>query len=271
MANQRLIACCFTLAALSSPVLGSPVLWAQDGSATGELVRSGDVRYVEANTLRDDPAEESAEGHLSDETPTEVVEPETFTRSLEPETFRLSADDEASPVPLQRETQSLQRETQPRKLAGRGKTKTSPARAALTDPTESLITMGGSLCVVLTLFFGLAWLTRRGLPKGSGKLPGEVIEVLGKAPLTKGQELQLIRVGSRLVLICVTPHGAETLTEIVERTEVDRISAICRSNNPASMTAAFNQVLTGVGREPASGFAGNSRTSSDRRGGRSYA
>jgi len=237
-------------------------LRAQEGSAAGELIRSGNVPNSEANTLRRSPPAELAEAHLSDNTPAET--PETFSLSSEPETFSLSSEDDPSPRPLKAESQ-------PRKLAPRGKSSKSPAGGVtLSNPTESLITMGGSLCVVLTLFFGLAWLTRRGLPKGTGKLPGEVVEVLGKAPLVKGQELQLIRVGQRLVLICVTAHGSETLTEIVERTEVDRLSAICRSNNPSSMTAAFNQVLTGVGREPASGFAGNSRTS-ERRGGRSYA
>lgn len=251
------------IAALALVALSTTALRAQDGSAAGELIRSGNVPFAEANTLRSSPPAELAEAHLSDDAPAEA--PETFSLSSEPETFSLSSGDDPSPRPLKAESQ-------PRKLAARGKTsKSTTSRLTLSNPTESLITMGGSLCVVLTLFFGLAWLTRRGLPKGTGKLPGEVVEVLGKAPLVKGQELQLIRVGQRLVLICVTAHGAETLTEIVERTEVDRLAAICRSNNPSSMTAAFNQVLTGVGREPASGFAGNSRTSSERRGGRSYA
>jgi flagellar biogenesis protein FliO len=257
----RLIIACFALTVLSAAVLP-----AQEGSATGELVRSGDVPYVESNALRRSPPAELPQAHLSDDPEPVAAEPETFSLSSEPETFSLSSDEEETPQPLKKNSP-------PRKLATRDSSskKASKSVAMLSNPTESLITMGWSLCVVLTLFFGLAWLTRRGLPKGMGKLPGEVIEVLGKAPLVKGQELQLIRVGSRLVLICVTPHGAETLTEIVERTEVDRISAICRSNSPASMTAAFNQVLTGVGREPASGFAGNSRTSSERRGGRGYA
>jgi flagellar biogenesis protein FliO len=239
------------------------MLCAQEGSATGELVRSGDVHYEEANSLRRTPPAELPQAHLSDDEP--AVTSETFSLSSEPETFSLSSDEEQAPVPTNTESQ-------PRKLAARGNAgKSTPGRVTLSNPTDSLITMGGSLCVVLTLFFGLAWLTRRGMPKGMGKLPGEVIEVLGKTPLVKGQELQLIRVGARLVLICVTPTGSETLTEIVDRTEVDRLSAICRTNSPSSMTAAFNQVLTVAGREPASGFAGNSRTSSERRGGRSYA
>jgi flagellar biogenesis protein FliO len=250
----------FFIAALLAVLLPGGLL-GEEGSAAGELVRSGGVAYEEANSLRNTAPAELPHAHLSDDIQTET--PETYSLSSEPETFNLSSEaGEEEPRPLKSATPA-------RKLAARGSSeKKSPGITSLSNPTESLITMGGSLCVVLTLFFGLAWLTRRGLPKGTGKLPGEVVEVLGKAPLVKGQELQLIRVGQRLVLICVTAHGAETLTEIVERTEVDRLSAICRSNSPSSMTAAFNQVLTGVGREPASGFAGNSRTSAERRGGR---
>lgn len=141
----------------------------------------------------------------------------------------------------------------------------SETRAPLTKPAESLITIGGSLCVVLSLFFGLAWLTRRGMPRGAGKLPEEVIELLGKSTLVKGQELQLVRVGAKLLLICVGPAGCETLTEITDDEEVDRLAAICRRDSPTGMTAAFNQVLTGLGRERASGFAGDPRTRTPRR------
>jgi flagellar biogenesis protein FliO len=260
--NSSLIAL-IALAALSANTLR-----AQDGSATGELVRSGDVPYVETNSLRRTPPAELVDAHLSDDARLSLSNDAHLsddTASAAPETFSISSGDEETP--LEKSSKS-----QPRPLKARGRSgKSSPASSVLSNPTESLITMGGSLCVVLTLFFGLAWLTRRGLPKGHGKLPGEVIEVLGKTPLVKGQELQLIRVGARLVLICVTPSGSETLTEIVDRTEVDRLSTICRTNSPSSMTAAFNQVLTGVGREPTSGFTGSSRTSADRRGGRTHA
>jgi flagellar biogenesis protein FliO len=266
-------------ALIALAALSAPALLAQEGSATGELVRSGDVPYADNNALRRTPPAELADAHLeddarlshSDDAPLSAEAPGTLSDGTPsdnpaPETFSIaSAHDEplpakgSKPLPRQLKTRS------------RSSGKQSAADSVLSNPTESLITMGGSLCVVLTLFFGLAWLTRRGLPKGHGKLPGEVIEVLGKTPLVKGQELQLIRVGARLVLICVTPNGSETLTEIVDRTEVDRLSTICRTHSPSSMTAAFNQVLTGVGREPASGFTGSTRTSADRRGGRTHA
>jgi flagellar biogenesis protein FliO len=130
-----------------------------------------------------------------------------------------------------------------------------------------MVTVGGSLAFVLALFFTLALLTRRGLPRGLAKLPGEVIEVLGKAPFTKGQELQLVRIGTKLLLLCVTPHGCETLTEINDPMEVDRLSSVCRRHHPQGVSAAFDQLLVNVGREPAQGFAGQPRANAMARGG----
>lgn len=239
--------------AVALAFLAEVPLRAQDVDVAGELVRNGDVGISADNSLRES-------------TPSPPIQPvDQPSKDLDFAFTGGIGDHEEAGTPSSENT------AQPRRLAPRqGDGKASAAKASLSNPTESLITMGGSLCVVLTLFFGLAWITRRGLPKNNGKLPGEVIEVLGKTPLVKGQELQLVRVGAKLLLICVTPTGCETLTEIVDRGEVDRLSTICRSNGPASMTTAFNQVLTGIGREPATGFAGSARTL-DRRGGRAHA
>jgi flagellar biogenesis protein FliO len=226
----------FALAAIA------PLARAEDDGKPGELLRGGGI-VQEVQPLRPPPA-----------------------KNLAPPAPDLRSDfeplvDDSKPAPLP------PKEIKPRRLAARSNPeKKTAATASLAKSTDSLITVGGSLCVVLTLFFGLAWLTRRSQPKQLGKLPGEVIEVLGKAPLTKGQEMQLIRVGAKLLLICVTPTGCETLTEISDHNEVDRLSAICRSSSPSSMTAAFNQVLSGIGREPAAGFAGSARTANTARG-----
>lgn len=224
----------------------SQLALADDASKPGELLRGGGI-VQEAQPLRPPAAKE-------------LVPP---IRDFGPPS---GVKEEPKPVPMPPPAKELK----PRRLEARSSTdKKSAAKASLTKSTDSLITVGGSLCVVLTLFFGLAWITRRGQPKTLGKLPGEVIEVLGKAPLIKGQDLQLVRVGAKLLLLCVTPNGCETLTEITNPDEVDRLAAICRSSGPSSMTAAFNQVLTGIGREPAAGFAGSARTNSTR--GRAHA
>lgn len=114
-------------------------------------------------------------------------------------------------------------------------------------PTPStgpaLLSMLGSLAIVLALFFGLVWLLCRGMPKGTRLVPSEVVEVLGRAALAGRQQMHVVRFGNKLLLIAVTPTGAETLSEITESVEVDRLAGICQQSHAHSATSAFRQVF----------------------------
>jgi flagellar biogenesis protein FliO len=114
----------------------------------------------------------------------------------------------------------------------------------------SLMTVGGSLALVLGLFMILAWIMRRTVPGAVQALPGEVVEVLGRAPLAGRQQVHLIRCGSKLILVSVTPEGAETLTEITDPEEVDRLSGLCRETHPGSATNAFRHVFGQLAPQP---------------------
>jgi flagellar biogenesis protein FliO len=107
----------------------------------------------------------------------------------------------------------------------------------------SLLTVGSSLAVVLGLFLLVAWGIKRAMPNRSGVLPSEVVEVLGRASLGARQQVHLVRCGSKLLLVSATPGGMETLTEIAEPDEVQRLAALCRQTQPGSTTAAFRQVF----------------------------
>jgi flagellar biogenesis protein FliO len=116
------------------------------------------------------------------------------------------------------------------------------------------------LAAVVALFLGLAWVMRRGMPGAQTLLPSEVVESLGRAPLAARQQMQLIRCGNKLLLVCVSSAGAETLTEITDPQEVERLSGLCRQSHPHSATKAFRQVLEQLGtKQVAPGFAGDSR------------
>lgn len=112
-----------------------------------------------------------------------------------------------------------------------------------------VVTVLSSLAVVLGLFFLLVWFLRRVLPRASSSLPREVLEPLGRVPLNARQHMQLVRVGSKLLLLFVSPQGAETLTEITDPQEVERLVAICEQNQPGSISATFRQVLEQLGDE----------------------
>jgi len=110
----------------------------------------------------------------------------------------------------------------------------------------SVVTVAGALAVVLGIFFVVAWGMRRATPPGSAPLPGEAFQVLGRAPLAQRQQAYLLRCGNKLLLVSVTATGSETLTEITDPVEVDRLAGLCQQANPNSATAAFRQILTQV-------------------------
>lgn len=107
----------------------------------------------------------------------------------------------------------------------------------------SLVTVGGSLAAVLGVFFLLVWVMRRAAPPGPAALPGEAFEVLGRAPLAHRQQVHLLRCGSKLLLVSLTPSGAETLTEITDPSEVERLAESCRRAKTHGGTAVFRRVF----------------------------
>lgn len=124
----------------------------------------------------------------------------------------------------------------------------------------AISTVVGSLAIVLGLFVVLAWFSRRLTPAGAAQLPKEVLELLGRASLNSRQQVQLVRLGNKLLLVASTASGSETLTEITDAAEVERLSSLCRRGQPASATGSFTQVMSQLTREPAeAGFAGTSR------------
>ncbi len=118
-----------------------------------------------------------------------------------------------------------------------------PGKAGFHAALPSLAGVGSSLAVVLGLFFVVAWLLRKATPGDCPVLPKEAIEVLGRATLSGRQQVHLIRLGSKLVLVCVTPGGVEALSEVTDPAEVDHLAGLCRQSLPNSSTAAFRQML----------------------------
>lgn len=114
--------------------------------------------------------------------------------------------------------------------------------------------IAASLFVVVGLFLIFAWVGKKNMKPNNGRLSKEIIQVLGKSQLSGKQQLELVRVGQKLLLLCVTPNSVETLTEITEPNEVERLLTIVRQDSPGSMTATFQEVLTQMGHKPTRGF-----------------
>lgn len=131
---------------------------------------------------------------------------------------------------------------------------------------DSVYTTGAALAVVLGMFLLCAALVRRGAKKSNARLPEDVVSVLGRVPLAARQFAELVRVGNKLVLVSVTPHGAEPLTEIIDPAEIDRLVGLCRQGTKGSSTEEFDQIFRRLADEPApSAFLGNEVPRSDSR------
>jgi flagellar biogenesis protein FliO len=134
------------------------------------------------------------------------------------------------------------------------------SRPAPATPTSAVTTVVGSLGIVLGLFVVLVWFSRRFAPAGTAALPKEAVELLGRTSLGGTHQVQLMRVGAKLLLVALTPQGARTLTEITSAAEVERLSDLCRRQKPDSATASFRSLVEQVGGERTSNtFVDNNR------------
>jgi len=147
------------------------------------------------------------------------------------------------------------------RLAPRSQSNRPPTtKPAAPSPASALTTVAGSLGAVLALFIVIAWCSRRFSPAGASLLPKEAVELLGRAPLSPRQQMQLVRVGNKLLLVVLSATDAQTLTEITEPTEVEHLTSLCRRGQSTSASAAFKQTLAQLDNEPATvGFVGAPR------------
>ncbi len=142
---------------------------------------------------------------------------------------------------------------EPLRLAPRNSTANrSLDKSAATTPTTAVGTVVSSLAIVLGMFLAFVWCSKRFAPAGSAQLPKEAVELLGRTPLAGRQTMQLIRVGNRLLLVAMSPGGAETLTEITDPVEVEHLASLCRRGKSDSATASFNRTLAQLANEPES-------------------
>ena len=77
------------------------------------------------------------------------------------------------------------------------------------------------------------------------RLPGTL-----RVRVQEAEPVALAPSGNKLVLVSVTPSGAEPITEVTDPYEVDRLVGLCQQADPHSTTKAFEQVFRQLAREP---------------------
>lgn len=225
-----------------------PPATTSEAEPLGRLLPSGETlprAELDANPYRQ-PAYEHAP--LSLESVRAVSTPDGASEAANESTLPAAgraeqASFDSAPRPLQRPGEA-KRLPKPDSVATDGR----PASGL-----PSMLTVFGSLLVVLAAFFAITWFMRRGMPNRLAALPTEVVEVLGRSTLATRNQMHLIRVGNKLLLVSVTPTGAETLTEITDPAEVDRLGAICSQQQTSGIAQSFRGVLDQLNRDAESG------------------
>lgn len=122
---------------------------------------------------------------------------------------------------------------------------------------DSLGTAGTGLVVVVGLFFLCVALLKRSNASPAATLPRDAVVALGRTRLIGRHSAQLLQVGNKLVLVAVSPDSIDTITEVTDPAEVERLLSICMKSNKYSTTAEFQKVLQQMAKEPARGFLGS--------------
>lgn len=121
---------------------------------------------------------------------------------------------------------------------------------------DSLGTAGAGLAMVVGLFLLCVALLKRSGPSPTSPLPQEAVAVLGRVPLMPKQYAHLLQVGNKLVLVTISGERTDTITEITEPAEVDRLLALCMKGARQSSSAEFQRVLGQISKESTRGFLG---------------
>lgn len=87
-------------------------------------------------------------------------------------------------------------------------------------------TLGG-LSLLAIVIVVCARFLRRWLPRTPGLLPEQALETLGRFPVDPRNNIYLVRVGSRLLVLSSTTDGLRTLSEITDISEVSSLMRLC--------------------------------------------
>ncbi|MEZ6093739.1 MAG: hypothetical protein R3C03_05815 [Pirellulaceae bacterium] len=87
--------------------------------------------------------------------------------------------------------------------------------------------MVASLAIVIGGYLILVWLSRLIHPQSNRALPRQVVEVIGQTRFNATQNLQLVRLGNRLLLLLVGREGTQAIGEVTDPVEVEQLIAAC--------------------------------------------
>lgn len=138
-----------------------------------------------------------------------------------------------------------------------GESKKKLAKPQFSSAISPVISVFGSLLIVVSAFLILALLLKKASPKGCRALPKEVFEDLGRTFISQKLQLHLLRLGNRLILVSVTQDGISPVTEITDPDEVVPLLGMCRRLDANSSSELFRKALTNFSEEESSDYFGH--------------
>ncbi len=103
--------------------------------------------------------------------------------------------------------------------------------------------MLSSLAIVLGGYFAFVWIVRKLNPGANSQLPPDVVQVLGQTPFGQRQTLQVVRLGSKLVLLLNGAEGTFPMGEITDPSEVHRLTAMCNHRGGRSRDGSLSSSI----------------------------
>jgi flagellar biogenesis protein FliO len=116
------------------------------------------------------------------------------------------------------------------------------------SPKESYSAINtlGSLLFVLTLFGCIAYWMRRGGTRNNQTLSSESWEILGRGNLGAKHNVQLVRLGNRVLLLGYSPNTIQTLVEITDPAEVELMVNSCQTKRSQFNGGLSKKIITAL-------------------------
>ncbi len=108
----------------------------------------------------------------------------------------------------------------------------------------------GSLALIIGGYLGFVALMRKFNFSSNRGIPSEVIEVIGNAPFGPRKNLQLVRLGSKLLLLMNGPEGTHPVGEITDAEEVDYLISLCKGKGTKATSSVMSAVKQFSNRMP---------------------
>ncbi len=100
-----------------------------------------------------------------------------------------------------------------------------------------------ALGAVVAVIFLLRWLARRMFPSVGGMQSGRVVQVLSRSVLAPKQQVMVMKVGRRLLVVGDTGSNMNTLCEITDPDEVASLIGQVQQEQKGSITSSFSTLF----------------------------